>query len=113
MDVDDDDDDDDSEGGGVGDMERLDKTGLVGGAINGRSSVVAGDRVMNCDRGLDCGGGRDMEARCNSNRRCLRLNFSASSSTALLRLSSEACLATAAAETFLDLPRRCDGGGGF
>ena len=54
-----------------------------------------------------------MEARCLSNRRCLRLSNSSASSAALCRLSSEACLAKAAVETFLDLPRRCEGGGGF
>jgi hypothetical protein len=32
---------------------------------------------------------------------------------ALLRLSSEACLANATADTFFDLPRRCEGKGGF
>jgi hypothetical protein len=108
-------DDDDSDGGGVGDTERLDDAGVVGGAINGGSSVAGdGTTVINCDRGLDCGGERTIDVRCNSNRLrcCLRL-FISSSSMTLLRLSSLACLANAAAETCLDLPRRWDGGGGF
>lgn len=40
-------DDDDSEGGGVGDIDRLERMGLVGGAINNESLmsvvVVGGD----------------------------------------------------------------------
>lgn len=69
--------------------------------------------VFNWERGLGCGGDRDIEARCLSSRRCLRLSISASSSAALVRLSSEACLASATADTCLDLPRRCEGGNGF
>lgn len=80
-------------------MERDDTAGLVGGAINNEESSL----VVYCE--LEC-------ARWTSNLCCLRFSFSASSWTAL-RLSSDACRANAAAETFLDLPRRCDGGGGF
>jgi len=111
-------DDDDSDGGGVDDMDRAERAGLVGGAINIkslRSVVIVGGGVIIVDRdkGLDCGGGCARVARCFSNRRCLRLSSSSASSIALRRLSSDACLARAAVETFLDLPRRCEGGGGF
>lgn len=46
----DDDDDDDSEGGGVRDRDRLDRVGLVGGAINIeslRSFIVCNATVVN------------------------------------------------------------------
>lgn len=64
--------DDDSEGGGVGDIDRVETAGLVGGAINIDSlrSVVVVDEdatVVNCERGLDLGGEWDIIARCLSN----------------------------------------------
>jgi hypothetical protein len=44
------DDDDDSDGGGVGDMDRAERAGLVGGAINIKSLrsvvVVGGDVII-------------------------------------------------------------------
>ena len=97
-------------------MDRAERAGLVGGAINIeslRSVVVIGGNITVVDKGLDVGGKWAMAVRCLSNRRCLRLSISSASSTALRRRSSEACLARAAVETFLDLPRRCEGGGGF
>ena len=64
--------DDDSEGGGVRDIDRVEMAGLVGGAINIDSlrsvAVVEEDAtVVNCERGLDCGGEWDIIERCLSN----------------------------------------------
>lgn len=79
--------------------------------VDGNDSMVitVDDRAS----GLDCGGEEDIEARCLSNRLLLRLSISICSSSSALFRSSEACLAKATADTFLDLPLRCDGGGGF